>query len=330
MVLENPLYQQANTYSAAQDRGLIAAVFDTEGVFGGPAGTELKVSPRGAGANMSVDIALGRAVVAGDDAANQGSYLLRSTALENRAIGAAPGSNSRIDLVVAQVRDANVTGGVSSDWDIVVIPGVVAPTPTAPAVPNTAIPLAQVLVAAGTVSIDAAKITERRGTAGSAAYPSLAGGSTITASGAAVKPLVLKGAAGQTGHLLDLKQSDGTSLVVVVNSGALARPPESVANVSFLLHPTNSTQNLLFAEVATSLPLVVKGAAAQTNRLTEWLNSADAVLLGVGAGGVLEFNAANTAATATAGGGAALPATVAGFLLITVNGTARRVPFYAA
>jgi hypothetical protein len=58
------------------------------------------------------------------------------------------------------------------------IPGAVAASPVAPAVPNTAIPLAQVLVAAGTASITAGMITDRRTAAGNAAFVAKAG-STI-------------------------------------------------------------------------------------------------------------------------------------------------------
>jgi hypothetical protein len=174
MVLEDPLWQDGNDYPARLDRQFIEAVFDVEGVIK-PSTGALLVGPRGAGANMSVDVAPGPWVIKGDDEANQGHYLSRSTAVENRPVGAAPGSDSRIDLVVAQVRDAKVTGGVSSDWDIVVIPGAVAAAPVAPAVPNTAIPLAEVLVAAGTASITAGMITDRRTAAGNAAYTPLAG-----------------------------------------------------------------------------------------------------------------------------------------------------------
>jgi hypothetical protein len=169
MVLEDPLWQDGNDYPARLDRQFIEDVFDVEGVIK-PAGGALKVSPRAAGANMSVDVAAGRAVVRGDDEANQGHYRVISTAVENLPIGAAPGSDSRIDLIVARVRDAAVTGGVSSDWLLEVIPGAVAAAPVAPAVPPTAIPLAEVSVAAGTASIDAAKITDRRTAAANAAY----------------------------------------------------------------------------------------------------------------------------------------------------------------
>lgn len=157
MTLESPLWEQALPYSARLDRALIAAVFG-EGVL---ASGDLAVTQRGAGANLSVDVAAGSAIVTGDDQANQGNYLVKNTAVVNLVIGAPPGANSRIDLIVAQVRDANVTG-VSNDWILSVIAGVAAGAPVAPAVPNTAIALAQVLVATGTAAITNAMITDRR------------------------------------------------------------------------------------------------------------------------------------------------------------------------
>jgi hypothetical protein len=169
VVLEDPLWQDGNDYPARLDRQFIEDVFDVEGVIK-PSTGALLVGPRGAGANMSVDVAAGRSTIAGDDEANQGSYRCISTAVENVPIGAAPGSDSRIDLIVARVRDAAVTGGVSSDWIFEAIPGAVAAAPVAPAVPNTAIPLAQVLVTAGDGSITAGMITDRRTAAGNAAY----------------------------------------------------------------------------------------------------------------------------------------------------------------
>lgn len=168
MTLHDPLWQQQSTYSAKRDRSLLRALF-TEGVLPGPLGASdpLRVSQRGAGANMSVDVAAGFGVITGDDEANQGNYLVESDAVANVVIGAAPGANSRIDLVVARVRDAQVTGA-DNDWIIEVVAGTVAGSPVAPAVPNTAIPLAEVLVAAGTVSITDAMVTDRRGFASAA------------------------------------------------------------------------------------------------------------------------------------------------------------------
>jgi hypothetical protein len=170
VVLEDPLWQDGNDYPARLDRQFIEDVFDVEGVIK-PSTGALLVAPRAAGANMSVDVAAGRAVIKGDDEANQGSYRVISTATENLPIGARPGSDSRIDLVVARVRDAAVTGGVSSDWILEVIPGTVAAAPVVPAVPATAIPLAEITVTSATLSITATEITkDRRSAAQNAAY----------------------------------------------------------------------------------------------------------------------------------------------------------------
>ena len=157
MATEDPLWIQGLTYSGREDRTVIESVFG-EGVI--EAG-HLVVSPRQAGANMSVDVATGTAAVTGDDQAYQGRYLIRSTAVENVAVGAAPASNSRIDLVVAQVQDASVVGAVNG-WVISVLAGAASASPVAPALPSTAIALAEVRVPAGTASIDASLITDRR------------------------------------------------------------------------------------------------------------------------------------------------------------------------
>lgn len=157
MALEDPLWIQALTYSGREDRTLIEAAL-TEGVIGRG---DLAVTQRAAGANMSVDVAVGKAAITGDDVADQGRYLVRSTTVANVAIGAAPGANSRIDVVVLRVHDAAATG-VSNTPAFAVVPGVAAASPVAPAVPNGALELARVLVAAGDVSVLNAKITNRR------------------------------------------------------------------------------------------------------------------------------------------------------------------------
>lgn len=159
MATENPLWEQNLAYAARLDRTLIDNVF-TEGVVDLASGG-LAVSERAAGANMSVDIAAGVAVVEGDDQADQGKYLCRSTGVENRAIATADPNDPRIDLVIARVRDSNVTG-TDDDWILEVLTGTPDPSPSAPAVPNTAIALAEVSVAASASSITDSDITDRR------------------------------------------------------------------------------------------------------------------------------------------------------------------------
>lgn len=158
MVLESPLYMQANAYTAKQDRSVLALLAG-EGVVTQGA---LAVSVRSEGANMSVDVAAGKAIVVGDDQSGQGSYLCNSTSKVNLPVGAAPGSNSRIDLVILRVRDGDVTGGAANDFVLEVVPGAVAVAPVPAALPASAIALGHVLVAAGTLSVTASMLTDVR------------------------------------------------------------------------------------------------------------------------------------------------------------------------
>jgi hypothetical protein len=148
-------------YSARQFRQLITAAFPDEGVLAAPPGG-FAVTERAAGANFDLEVAPGCAIVEGDDATDQGSYLVVSDATETVTIAAAPGSNSRIDLVVLQIEDDQVDASGSSRWIIDVIEGTADPVPTVPALPNSAIKLAQVLVASDAVSITNSVITDLR------------------------------------------------------------------------------------------------------------------------------------------------------------------------
>ena len=152
------------SYSAREDRLFIQAVSVNEGVVQG-----FSVAQRGAGANMSIDIGvaatLSQCYIQGDDQVNQGMYLVTNTGLDNVVIGAAPGSNSRIDLVCVRVNDPNATGPAGSNATYVVVAGVAAGSPVAPALPTLAIAIAQVLVASGTAAITNAMISRQVGMA---------------------------------------------------------------------------------------------------------------------------------------------------------------------
>lgn len=147
-------------YAAREDRQILATLF-TEGVGNVQAG-HLAVTQRAAGANMTVEVAAGTCYVTGDDVTRQGMYRTDVTAIESVTIAAAPASNSRIDLIVARVYDAQEIGGAKHGLLIEAVTGSAAPSPVAPPLPNTAIPLAQVFVAAGATSIVAANIADRR------------------------------------------------------------------------------------------------------------------------------------------------------------------------
>jgi len=155
-----PLWAQNTRYPAAIDRLLFTSTFDG-GVF---AETDLKVGPRGAGTNMSIDISAGRVVIPGPS----GNYVCVSDAVENRTVGAAPPVNtSRVDLVVATVTDNQATGvgapAVPATWDIVVVAGTpAASSPQTPALPANSVALARLVMAASDASVAAANVHEAR------------------------------------------------------------------------------------------------------------------------------------------------------------------------
>lgn len=162
MAFKTPLWQENSTYSATLDRELIDALYDTQGVLAGP---DLVVSQRGAGANMSVDVAIGRCVITGTTFTGQGKYLCKSDAVANVIVPNAPGAGqSRIDLIVAQLRDADSDGGTHNDWLIVDVPGTPATTGSqvAPALPVSSLLLASVLVGSSVSTIVTGNITEGR------------------------------------------------------------------------------------------------------------------------------------------------------------------------
>ncbi|HEY7822626.1 MAG TPA: hypothetical protein VIG24_07335, partial [Acidimicrobiia bacterium] len=112
MALETPIWLQGGVYSARLDRSLLDVIF-TEGVIN-PGGSALLVEQRAAGANDSVDVAAGAAIITGDDEPNQGKYYVRNTLVQNVAFNPAPGSDERIDLLVLQVNDPTA-GGAAGD-----------------------------------------------------------------------------------------------------------------------------------------------------------------------------------------------------------------------
>jgi hypothetical protein len=144
-------------YAAIDDRLVTLSLWATEGVVS----TGLKVTQRAAGANFSVDVATGIAVITGDDVTGQGTYLIYSDAVENVTIPAPPGAGSRTHRVIAQVRDKlhNSTDWSTYEWTIDVLEDTGSGTPT---LTDSAISLALVTVAAGQTSVTDADIQDFR------------------------------------------------------------------------------------------------------------------------------------------------------------------------
>lgn len=161
-------WMQNRTYSAREDRALIAALWD-EGIMGL---THFKVSQHSPSADMSVDVAVGKAVVAGDDQPDQGSYLVSSTTIQTVTLSAAPGANSRYDRIILQVRDPDASGASGDDAIVTVVTGTAAASPTIPATPASAISLAVIgPIGVGKTTILTADIADTRVLAGAKDTP---------------------------------------------------------------------------------------------------------------------------------------------------------------
>ena len=149
-----PLWQQAGNYPAQLDRGLIAALWPNGGVLGGAVTATTNT--------MQVSVAPGSAAVTMQS--GQGSELCHWDAPEagpSLVLAASPPSGqSRVDLVVVQVRDAGVDGGANNDFVIQAIAGTpAASNPATPATPANALPLATVTVPGAAANLNGATIT---------------------------------------------------------------------------------------------------------------------------------------------------------------------------
>lgn len=173
MTLKRPLLMQAGggdatfDYSALDVRALLGMLLRNAGVLQAlsPGTSALQVTQRAAGANFSVDVAAGAAVIAGGDVSGQGMYTVESTAVENRVVPSPPVSGTRVHRVIAQVKDKLHNGALPAntyEWTLEVLEDTGSGTP---AVPASAISLATVSVAAAQASVLNANITDTRAVA---------------------------------------------------------------------------------------------------------------------------------------------------------------------
>lgn len=123
-----------------------------------------KMTATGSGLQMSV--LGGHALVRGSTVTNQGVYVVLSDATELITPGAAPGTGSRIDLLILEVLDGQVTGAGSgasvNKGQLRIVAGTPATTPAVPTTPASSVVLAQVTIPAGTTTLTSANITDKR------------------------------------------------------------------------------------------------------------------------------------------------------------------------
>lgn len=147
-----PFPAVARTYDFEFLRLMMESMIGKDTSVQGLAGssTDLAMTPT---SGMSASVAAGRAFVKGDDRSTQGTYFCFVPEATTLTFSAAHASNPRIDRVVLQVYDADVTGS-SNKWEIRIIDGTATSGATlsnltgAASIPNGAFLLYNVLVPA--------------------------------------------------------------------------------------------------------------------------------------------------------------------------------------
>lgn len=150
MARETPKWLQAGTYAARLDRHVVEELFRRKSrVLRG-----LAITQRAAGANFTVDVSAGSAVVVGTTQVDQGAYLCRSTAVDTVTASATPGA-ARTDSVYLVVNDPNAGGPAGSDFTFTWVNG-------GTAAPADSILLATVARTTSESAILTATITDQR------------------------------------------------------------------------------------------------------------------------------------------------------------------------
>jgi hypothetical protein len=112
-----------------------------------------------AGSGLSVLVACGYCCVPNSASPLQGGYIFGLLTAGTLTLAAADPSNSRIDIIVAQVLD---TGTSASSCQVATVTGTASGSPSAPSAPANSIVLAQVLIPPGSSSILSQNITDQR------------------------------------------------------------------------------------------------------------------------------------------------------------------------
>jgi hypothetical protein len=112
------------------------------------------------------------------------------------------------------------------------------------------------------------------------------GGHNITAQSAGVLPLLLKGASGQTQHLLQFQNNSGVELTRINNQGSLVMFNSGVLSVAM---SAAAGFLALYAQTAATVPLFTRGAVSHTANMQEWQDSNGIVLSAVNSVGRAAF-----------------------------------------
>ena len=170
MTLHTPLFLQpavgdaAIDYTAQEFRQYVRAQLTPMSGVGGEQGvtsaSSFKVTQRGAGANLSVDVASGLAYVLGDDVSNQGTYCEWLDATQNVTGWTVPGSGTYHHRLELQIQD-KLSNGAFSGYVAAFVPKLDTGGGL-PAEDNSALTLATIDIPTGSSSITNSMINDYR------------------------------------------------------------------------------------------------------------------------------------------------------------------------
>lgn len=165
MTLKTPIFLENDTTTQNSDELRLERMYLSRSRSGVYTTASFAVSQRGAGANMSVDVAAGGAVVLGTENALQGSYHVVNDATVNLVVTAADATNPRKDLVILRIRDSFYSGA-NDDAQLEVVAGTPAASPAEPDLDalgyENYLTLAMIDVPASDTAITDSQITDRR------------------------------------------------------------------------------------------------------------------------------------------------------------------------
>lgn len=162
-------FQNLATHTAEQMRSYLggflavpagAASLKTASAVHPGIGGALAVAQNGT-PNMSVNVSSGLAFVSGGEGTKQGTYICLNDGTVNKTITAAHATLNRRDLIVCRVQDSAYSGATNA-WDLFVVTGTPASSPSDPTAPSNSVILARVTIAAAASSITNANITDLR------------------------------------------------------------------------------------------------------------------------------------------------------------------------
>ncbi|MBO2461663.1 hypothetical protein [Actinomadura violacea] len=165
-----PTWQQAGTYSAKNDRQLIASLLTPASEYGAlgsrpgfvpaPATGGMLVHQRTT-PDMKVTVEPGPVFINATSSLG-GMYACRNDAAYDVTVAAAHATLNRLDLVIARVYDAVDDVGALNQFTIEVLTGTPAAAPSRPDMPQQSFALAELSITAGLTAVTNAKINDLR------------------------------------------------------------------------------------------------------------------------------------------------------------------------